>query len=173
MEYKTYDENGNLLYNLENGKGKVRVIAKKYDNELIFCDVEMLNGVAHGKRNEYNIYGQVESEKEYLYGKLCGKILYYENNKLIQITDIKSMIDNKVNGYAKRFDENGNLKYEGEIFNNFRIKGRQYFKGKLEYEGEYSFGKKQNGKGYNENGNIIYELKNGNEMLKNIMMKMF
>ena len=163
---KTYDENGDLLYNLENGKGKVRVIAKNSGNELIFCDLEMLNGVAHGKGKEYNIYGQLESEKEYLYGKLCGKFLFYENNKLIQITDIESTIGTQVNGYAKRFDENGNLKYEGEVFNNIRIKGKQYVKGKLEYEGEYSFGKKWNGKGYNENGNIIYELKNGNGKVK-------
>ena len=30
--------------------------------------------------------------------------------------------------------------------------------GKLEYEGEYLYNKKWNEKGYDENGNIIYEL---------------
>ena len=32
----------------------------------------------------------------------------------------------------------------------------------MEYEGEYLYNKKWNGKGYDENGNIIYELINGN-----------
>ena len=41
-----------------------------------------------------------------------------------------------------------------------------YIKGKLEYEGEYLFGRKYNGKGYDENGNIIYELINGNGRVK-------
>ena len=97
---------------------------------------------------------------------MCGKFLYYENNKLIKIIDIESMIDDKVNGYMKISDEDTNLKFEGEIFNNIRIKGREYIKGKLEYEREYSFGRKWNGKGYDENGNIIYELNNGNGKVK-------
>ena len=32
----------------------------------------------------------------------------------------------------------------------------------MEYEGEYLYEEKWNGKGYDEYGNIIYELKNGN-----------
>ena len=36
----------------------------------------------------------------------------------------------------------------------------------LEFEGEYLFNKKWNGKGYDEEGNIIYELKNGNGKVK-------
>ena len=36
----------------------------------------------------------------------------------------------------------------------------------MEYEGEYLFDKKFNGKGYDENGNIIYELINGNGKVK-------
>ena len=82
----------------------------------------MLNGVAHGKGKEYNIYGQLKSENEYLYSKLSGKLLYYENNKLIKIIDIDSMIDDKVNVYTKIFNEDGSLKYEGEVFKNIRIK---------------------------------------------------
>ena len=38
--------------------------------------------------------------------------------------------------------------------------------GILEYEGEYLYNKKWNGKGYDENGNIIYELTNGNDKVK-------
>ena len=36
----------------------------------------------------------------------------------------------------------------------------------MEYEGEYLYSKKWNGKGYDENCNIIYELKNGNGKVK-------
>ena len=32
----------------------------------------------------------------------------------------------------------------------------------MEFEGEYSYDKKWNGKGYDENGNIIYKLNKGN-----------
>ena len=46
------------------------------------------------------------------------------------------------------------------------MKGKFYLNGILEYEGEYLFGKKWNGKGYDEKGNVIYELKNGNGKVK-------
>ena len=36
----------------------------------------------------------------------------------------------------------------------------------MEYEGEYLNNKKYNGKGYDESGNIIYELINGNGKVK-------
>ena len=36
----------------------------------------------------------------------------------------------------------------------------------MEFEGEYLYNRKWNGKGYDENGNIIYELINGNGKVK-------
>ena len=36
----------------------------------------------------------------------------------------------------------------------------------MEFEGEYLYNKKWNGKGYDKNDNIIYELKNGNGNVK-------
>ena len=36
----------------------------------------------------------------------------------------------------------------------------------MKYEGEYLFNKKWNGRGYDEKGNAIYELKNGNGNVK-------
>ena len=38
--------------------------------------------------------------------------------------------------------------------------------GKLEFEGEYLYDTNWNGKGYDENDNIIYKLKNGNGNVK-------
>ena len=53
-----------------------------------------------------------------------------------------------------------------------KIKGKKYINGKLFYEGEYIYNNgqdiKYNGKGYGENGCLIYELINGNGKLKNI-----
>ena len=44
-------------------------------------------------------------------------------------------------------------------------------KNKLEFEGEYLFDKKWNGKGYDENGNIIYEIINGSGKVKEYDIK--
>ena len=61
-----------------------------------------------------------------------------------------------------------NFFFEGEFLNGKRNgKGKEYyFNKKLFFEGEYSNDKKWNGKGYDENGNIIYELINGNGKVK-------
>ena len=49
---------------------------------------------------------------------------------------------------------------------NDKLRGKYYINGQLEYEGEYLYERKWNGKGYDENGNIIYELINGNGKVK-------
>ena len=54
----------------------------------------------------------------------------------------------------------------GQYLYNKRIKGKYYIKGILEYEGEFLFNKKWNGKGYDIYGNILYELNNGNGNVK-------
>ena len=56
--------------------------------------------------------------------------------------------------------------FEGEYLYNQRIRGREYIHKILEYEGDYSFGRKWNGKGFNVFGDVIYELKDGNGKVK-------
>ena len=56
--------------------------------------------------------------------------------------------------------------FEGEYLYGYRIKGRDYINRRLEYEGEYLFNNKWNGKGFDENRNVIYELNNGNGKVK-------
>ena len=51
--------------------------------------------------------------------------------------------------------------FQGKYFENYRTEGKSYINGKLEFEGEYLFNKKFNGRGYDENGNVIYKLING------------
>ena len=58
--------------------------------------------------------------------------------------------------------------FEGEYLNGLRNgKGKEYIlDGKLEYDGEYLYNKKWNGKEYDKNGKIINVLKNGNGKVK-------
>ena len=72
----------------------------------------------------------------------------------------------KRNEKGKEYNFNKELIFEGEYFNGYRIKGKEYFKKKLEFEGDYLLNKKWNGKGYDAQGKVIYELKNGNGKVK-------
>ena len=94
------------------------------------------------------------------------------------------------NGYGTEFYTNGNKKFEGEYKNGIKIKGKffdklgneylkidnqkgeEYFtegnrleywtnKKKLKFIGEYFNGKKWTGKGYDIDGNLVYEMKYG------------
>ena len=68
------------------------------------------------------------------------------------------------NGKGKEYIINTNiLIFEGEYLNGVRNgKGKEYYKnGKLKFEGEYLNGKKWNGNGYNINGQIQFEIKDG------------
>ena len=66
---KGYDENGNIIYELINGNGKV----KEYDykGKLRF-EGEYLNGKMNGKGKEYKD-GKLEFEGEYLNGQRIKK----------------------------------------------------------------------------------------------------
>jgi hypothetical protein len=56
--------------------------------------------------------------------------------------------------------------FEGQYLYDSRIRGKFYLDNKLEFEGEYLFNKKWTGYGYDEKGNIIYTLINGNGKVK-------
>ena len=58
--------------------------------------------------------------------------------------------------------------FEGEYLNGKRNgNGKEYDDyGNIVFEGEYLNGKKWNGKGYNSENNIVYELSNGKGYLK-------
>ena len=129
---KGYDFSQNLVYELKNGKGYIK---------------------------EYSYNGTINHEGEYLYGTLNGIGKEYDNGG--NLISEGEYIDGKRNGKGNAY-YNGKLYFESECYNNFELKGKFYVKGKLEYEGEFLYGRKWNGKGYDEKGNVIYELKNGN-----------
>ena len=82
---KGYDENGNIIYELINGNGKV----KEYYNDCqLRFEGEYLNGKKHGNVKEYFSEGKLSFEGEYLNGKRNGK--------------------------GKEYNINGKLRFEGE-----------------------------------------------------------
>ena len=66
---KGYDKEGNVIYELNNGNGKV--MEYNDDGEILF-EGEYLNGKKIGKGKEY-VYGRLIFEGEFLNGKRHGK----------------------------------------------------------------------------------------------------
>ena len=91
-----------------------------------------------------------------------GKEYYYNE----QIKFEGEYLNNEKNGNGKEYYDNGELKFEGRYLYFFILNGKEYIKGRLEYEGDYLYNRKWKGKGYDENGNIIYILNNGNGKVK-------
>ena len=133
---KGYDTLNNILYELKDGKGVIKEY-NHYIHKLLF-ETDYLNGQRNGKGKEY-LNGILIYEGEYLNGQRNGKGKEY-------------------------YSYNGELMFEGEYLYNYKIKGKFYLNNKLEYEGEYLYNKKWNGKGYDEKGNIIYELINNGKV---------
>ena len=49
-----YDENGNIIYELKNGKGMIK---EYFENGMVQYEGEYLNGKRHGKGKIYNNKG--------------------------------------------------------------------------------------------------------------------
>ena len=107
---KGYDSNGNVIYELINGNGKVK--EHNILGEFIF-EGEYLNGKRNGKGKEYNCYGDLVFEGEYLNGKKNGKGKVYEGNILVFEGEY---LDGERHGKGTAYDINGNFLFEGEYF---------------------------------------------------------
>ena len=128
-----YDSKKNIIYEIKSGKGFVKELYNYSDN-LIYKGF-YLNGEKNGK---------------------CE--IYYKDVIIFE----GEYINQRRNGKGKEYDYDGNLIFEGEYLYDYKKKGKEFIQNKIEFDGEYFFNKKWNGKGYDENGNTIYELKNGN-----------
>ena len=171
---KEYYDDGKLLFEGEYLNGKRNGKGKQYDwNGKLLFEGEYLNGKRKGKGKEYYSNSKLKFEGEYLndiqwIGIIYdnkGNILHKLNNSLHGKTK-----ENNINEYSKgkEYDYSHNLKFEGEYLNGKRNgKGKEYYdKGELLFEGEYLNDLKWNGKGYNLNHDLAYELKDGKGKMK-------
>ena len=129
-----------VSYIIYESNGKAREYSSS-DDDLIFYG-EYLNGKRNGKGKEYEV-GRVIFEGEYLNGKRNGK--------------------------GKEYYSNGKLKFEGEYLNGQRSgKGKEYhnYDSSLVFEGEYLNGERLTGKGYDDKGNLVYDSKTSNALVK-------
>ena len=166
-----------IIFSLLDEKIKLNII--RYNKHLQnILEINLINYKLFSGR--YIVYETKEKGKEYL----------GSNDQLIFEGEY---LDGKRNGKGKEYNEDGSLKYEGEYLNGEKSgKGKEYYHGTLQFEGEYLKGKrngkgkefyhylynsikfegdfingnKWNGKGYDKDKTLIYEIKNGNGMLK-------
>ena len=139
---KGYKPNKDIAYELKDGRG----IVKNYDNSgKLLSEYEYINGEKNGKAKKFFSADKLKFEGIYINGKKNGKgKRYYTNGKLYYEGEY---LNSMKNGYGKEFDVNGNLIFEGEYLNDEKRKGKKFIDNRLEYEGEYLFGKKWNGIG--------------------------
>ena len=114
----------------------------------------------HGKGKEFNSLGLLIFEGEYLKGRKWNGIGYKDNYIIYELHNGKGNIKE----YEIEEDKHSWLMYEGEFLNGERNgKGKLYDEdfGTLKFEGEFLNGKKWAGKVYDNDNNILYELKEG------------
>ena len=97
---------------------------------------------------------KVDFEGEYKNGKRNGKGKEYFNDYTIKL-------------FGNDFNEN-TIKFEGNYLDGHREgEGIEYFEnGKIKFKGEFTKGKRKNGKGYNIKGEVVYEIKDGEGNIK-------
>ena len=122
------------------------------------------------KEKEKNNYkGKLKYEGEFLNGKINWKGKEYCGNSELKFED--EYLNGDKHEKGKEYNVYGYLIFEGEYLYDFRLKVKLFKNGKFEYESEYLNNKKWNGKGFDENGNIIYELMEMEmKMEKNMMI---
>ena len=134
---KEYNKAGNIEFEIKNGKGFIK---------------------------EYNYYGKLGFEGEYLNGKRNGKGKEYWYDGKLRFEG--EYLDGKRNGKAKYYYYNGRLFFNGEHINGFKRGKVFYYDGKLLFEGEFLNERMWNGKRYNKTGNIDFEIKEGKGFIK-------
>ena len=134
-------------------------------------EFEKIKNMINLKKDIKNFYN-IKRIFSFLDHKEKLKMIIY-NKKLqkklgVGIQDYKNIsgrykIDEK-NGKGKEYTLNTNkLIFEGEYLNGKRNgEGKEYYLyGELKFEGEYLKGERWHGKGYNKNGIVDLEIKNG------------
>ena len=147
---------GEYLYGERNGKGKEYY----FDGKVIF-EGEYINGERHGEGKEFFDDGKVKFEGEYLYGNIWnGKGYDKTGNIAFEVKE--------GSGYIKKYNYFGKLQFEGQYLKGLKNgKGISYYNNnKISFEGEYLNGNIWSGKGYNIEGDIAFEIKDGEGYVK-------
>ena len=108
----------------------------------------------------YDRDDKINFEGNYFKGRRAGKVKIYSYNGKLE-SEVEYSKTNYIT-IIRKYNFDGTLTFEGENLYGIPRKGKIYIKGILGFEGEYLYYKKLDGKGYDKNGNVIYELKNGN-----------
>ena len=145
-----------MIFEGEFLKGKRHGKGKDYFLNILLFEGEYLNGVKWNGKG-YDLEGKIKYEL--INGKACS-VIEYDNNGQLRYEG--EYLNGKRNGKGKEYNL-GKLIFEGEYLYNHRRRGKEYANDVLEFEGDYVF-TKWNGKGYDINGNIIYELNKGMEV---------
>ena len=185
QEYDSYNDKivfeGEYLNNQRNGKGK-----EFYYSSNIEFEGEYRNGKRNGYGKEYYKNGKLKFEGTYLNGNKWNGKGYDVNSKLVYELEngngiVKEYYDNNIlsfegnysngqkDGKGKEYDFNGKLSFDGEYLNDKRNgNGKEYdhLNEALIYDGVYLSGNRWDGKGYDSDGNEIYELKNGKGIIR-------
>ena len=103
---KSYDENGNIIYEINKGNGKSR----EYLNDSVIFEGEYINGIRNGKGKEYS-NGKLLFEGEFLDGNIINGKEYDTLGNLI----FEGKFKNKIRWDGKIKEYKGNLIFEGEI----------------------------------------------------------
>ena len=141
-------------------------IYNAYNDSLLFKG-EYSNGKKNGKGKEYDYFENLIFEGYYSNGKRHGKGKEYYDNGCNLLFD-GEYFNGERNGKGKEYNPEGKLQFEGEYLNGkkWNGKGKEYnLEGKLKYEKEYLNGKLWNMKQYDNNNNIINELKEGKGLI--------
>ena len=124
---KGYDINGNVIYELINGNGKVKEFDfNEYSDEKLIFEGEYLNGLKHGHAIEYNRKGFKIFEGEYLNGERNGK--GRERHEVTEelIFEGEYLNGKRWNGKGKEFEEKlGYIVFEGEYINGVKKEKRK------------------------------------------------
>ena len=112
----------------------------------------------------YSSNGELKSECEFLAGEKNGKGKEYYVDKSVKF--VGKYFCGKKSGFGTKYNDSGEIIFEGEYLYDLKKKGKEYIYGRLEFEGEYLLDKKWNGEGFYKNGNVNYEVNNGNGKVK-------
>ena len=154
---------GEYLNGKKNGKGKF-IIKDKFIIEAEFFEDRMIKSKTYDKNG--NLLNEEKDSNEKIIKTYT--LIFHPEAKIFE----GEFLNGKRNGKGKEFFlHNGNLKFEGEYINDKKNgKGKEYdLNGELMFEGEYLNGKKWNGLGYDKYNKPIYELKNGNGIMKEFL----